>query len=92
MAKQKSTEPIKRIPDGTRVSWRARYPSDPLNMGVIRHFAPAGDKHPKWGWNTTFDVYIVEVDKTPTGGPRKTPKIMRPFASRLEAQNPDALK
>ena len=38
------------------------------------------------------DVYVVEVDKTPTGKPRKTVKQMRPYASRLEAQNPDLLK
>ena len=81
-----------RIPNGTRVQWRARYTTDPLNEGVVKAFLPRGSKDYRYGWAIVFDTYIVEVDRTPSGKPRKTPKVMRPYASRLEAQNPDALK
>ena len=90
MANQSPNKP--RIPNGTRVQWRARYDTDPVNEGTVIHFSPAGERHPKYGWNIQADVYVVEVDKTPTGKPRKTVKQMRPYASRLEAQNPDLLK
>jgi hypothetical protein len=80
MAKQKSTEPAKRIPAGTRVQWRARYPTDPLNEGMVKKF------------DARTLCYYVDVDKTPTGKSRKRVLHMHPFASRLEAQNPDALK
>jgi len=81
-----------RIPEGARVKWQARYDTDPVNEGVVLHFSPAGERHPKFGWNIMADVYVVLVDKTPAGNLRKTPKEMRPYASRLEAQNPDLLK
>lgn len=90
MANQSPNKP--RIPNGTRVQWRARYDFDPLNEGVVKAFCPKGTKDHRYGWNFEFDIYIVEVDRTPSGKPRKTPKVMRPYASRLEAQNPDALK
>ena len=85
----------KRIPKGTRVRWRARYEFDPINEGVVVAFVAAGDVfpgRPDWDKNIMADVYLVDVDRTPTGKPRKTPKQMRPYASRLEAQNPDKVE
>jgi len=73
----------KRIPIGTHVTWKARYATDPVNEGIVT--ALPDPRH-------RFPVYIVKVDKTPAGNPRKHPISMRPYACRLEAQNPDALK
>lgn len=73
----------KRIPIGTTVTWKARYPTDPLNEGVVVELPD--ERH-------LFPVYIVRVSKTPAGNLRKHPIAMRPYASRLEAQNPDKLK
>lgn len=84
-----------RIPNGTHVQWKARYDSDPVNDGVVTAFVAKGatfPDQPSWDKNIMADVYLVEVDRTPTGKPRKNVKQMRPYASRLEAQNPDALK
>lgn len=83
----------KRIPVGTRVQFRARYPSDPLNEGVVTAFVAKGQRYPNYSWMTaTQDIYIVSVDRTPTGRPRKSAKVMTPPASRLERQNPKALE
>lgn len=37
----------KRIPKGTRVRWRARYPSDPLHDGEVLAFVDKGALWPK---------------------------------------------
>ena len=82
----------KRIPAGTRVQWKARYDHDPLNEGVVKAFMPRGSRHPDYGYAIMADIYLVDVDRTPAGNPRKTVKRMRPYAVRLESQNPDALR
>lgn len=82
----KKTKSVKRIPVGTRVKFQS-YPGLPgqvTHEGVV--LAQPGSV--KAGRN----VYLVQVDRTPTGKPKAKPAIMRPYASRLEAQNPKALK
>ena len=87
----------KRIPKGTRVRW-STYPADPatpVHEGVVVAFVARWDVfpgRPAWDKNLGADLYLVDVDRTPTGQPRKTPKQMRPYASRLEAQNPDKVE
>ena len=88
--------PIKhRIPVGTRVQWKARYDSDPINEGVVVAFVAKGEVfpgRPAWDINIMADIYLVDVDRTHTGRPRKTVKRMHPYAVRLESQNESALR
>ena len=82
----------KRIPKGTRVRWRARYPSDPLHEGVVLAFVDRGARWPVSAHrattrNTGAPVYAVRC--RPVGKP---PKLMYPIACRLEAQNPDKVE
>ena len=88
----KPTEPKPRIPAGTSVTWKARYDADPVNEGRVLSFQPAWTRDPVTGIIGCFDIYVVDVPLTPGGKLRKTPKTMRPYASVLESQNPDALK
>lgn len=81
MSKKPET-PVKRIPNGTRVRWQTEHGYGEIHDGVVN------------GFDANLLCYIVEVDRTRTGRPRpvgKT-KIMRPWASRLEAQNANLLK
>ena len=92
----KPKPPIKRIPDGTRVTWKARYDTDPVNEGVVQRFVPKGaywsGGHRSWDRNLGGAAYLVLRDRTPAGLPKATPDLMRPYASRLEAQNKDLLQ
>lgn len=93
--KQAAAQP-KRIPVGSRVRWFARYPSDPIHEGVVQAFVPRGSRWPAsthcMGKNLGGDAYLALRDRTPSGQPKATPDIMRPYASRLEAQNPELLQ
>jgi len=96
MANQSPNKP--RIPNGTRVQWRARYDFDPLREGIVLAYVAQNDRFPQCSGeragckNIFAPVYVVKVDRTPTGKAKATPTIMTPYASRLEAQNPDLLK
>jgi hypothetical protein len=81
MAKQKSTN-TKRIPVGTRVRWQTEPGYGEVHDGIVTEF------------DAQMLCYVVKVNRTRTGRPRPEAnvKTMRPWASRLEAQNPDALK
>lgn len=87
-----------RIPIGTRVQWRARYNTDPLREGVVLAHVGQNDLFPQCSGdrsgcrNIFAPVYVVRVDRTPTGKVKARPSIMFPYVSRLEAQNPDACK
>lgn len=84
-----------RIPVGTRVKWRSRCDTDPINEGVVVAFVARGEAfpgRPAWDRNVTADLYLVNVDRTPTGRIRRTIKEMRPFAARLEEQNESSLR
>ena len=86
-----TTTTPKRIPKGTRVRWRARYPSDPLHEGEVLAFVDRRALWPKCAErdfrNLGPSVYVVRC--RPVGKP---PKLMYPLASRLEAQNPDKVE
>ena len=88
----------KRIPNGTRVKWQARYPGDPLNEGVVLAYVAKNELFPQCAGsrsgcrNLFAPVYVVKVDRTPTGKAKARPTLMFPYASRLDAQNPGALK
>ena len=81
----------KRIPKGTRVRWRTRYPSDPVHEGEVLAFVDKGALWPKCAdrpcRNLGPSVYVVRC--RPVGKP---PKLMYPLACRLEAQNPDKVE
>ena len=86
------TTTTKRIPKGTRVRWRARYPSDPVHEGEVVAFV---DHWPPWpmcakrAYPLNFGPPIYVVRCRPVGKP---PKLMYPLACRLEAQNPDKVE
>jgi len=75
-----TSETPRRIPIGTRVKWQTDPGYGRVWDGIVV------------GFESAFLHYVVEVDKTPTGKPAKTIRTMRPWAKRLEAQNPKALK
>ena len=77
----KSAKPTKRIPIGTEVKFSTMPGYYPERVGVVTGFNPARG-----------GIYTVLVTKTATGKDRKIPLKMHPYASRLEAQNPKALK
>ena len=82
----------KRIPKGTRVRWRARYPSDPVHEGEVLAFVDNWALWPMCAKRDDFrnfgpPIYVVRC--RPVGKP---PKLMYPHACRLEAQNPDKVE
>ena len=67
----------KRIPKGTRVRWRARYPSDPLHDGEVLAFV---DRRALWPRCADRDsrtlgpsVYVVRC--RPVGKPQNPDKV-----------------
>ncbi len=80
----KKTKSLKRIPVGTQVKFSTQPGYYPAREGVV--VAIPGE--PGAGRGT----YLVRVDKTPTGQQKVRPDYFRPYASRLEAQNPSKLR
>lgn len=77
----KKTSAPKRIPIGTTVKFSTQPGYYPERTGVVTDFNPARG-----------GIYTVRVETTPTGRPMAKPCFMHPYACRLEAQNPKALK
>ena len=67
----------KRIPKGTRVRWRARYPSDPLHEGEVVAFVDHWALWPKCAKRDfrNFGPPIYVVRCRPVGKPQNPDKV-----------------